>query len=377
MSRSANPPPVWLLYTGFLIAAAGTVLPGVVLPLMVDRWQIDLATAGTLFAAQFAASTAGAIVSTFDTRRSLWVGHGLFAVGIVALALAPWPLAIVAALVYGFGLGLSVPATNVVVGLAARGDRGAALSRLNVFWGLGAMACPLLFALARAAGNVNAGLWTLAIVAAGVAIALRARPQVRDLPGGPGAGPYGVAGEIRRFSRIALLLMLAIGIETGIGGWTVALSDQIGGASIASLLIASGFWGAMLAGRAATPLLLRRVPEHRVYAGGLLLAAVGTLALLNVAHRGEIVAGTLVAGLGMAPLFPLTVSLLVGTAQRAGVRAPGWVFAVGGLGGAIAPWIASRIIGVAGSIQPGLIVPLVGLAMAAVVHRRYRLHPLN
>jgi fucose permease len=377
MSRRATPPPLVLLYTGFVVAAAGTVLPGVVLPLLVDRWQVDLASAGTLYAAQFSASTVGAIVATFNVRRSLWRGHALFAVGISALALAPWPGAIGAALVYGFGLGLSIPATNVIVGVAARQERGAALSRLNVFWGVGAMGCPLLFAAARSAGNVLMGLWALAAIAAIVSLVLRARPQARDEQPGTATGSGRPHEEFRPFARIALLLLLAIGIEAGIGGWTVALSDQIGGASIASLLIASGFWAAMLVGRMLTPLLLQHLREDRVYSYGLALAAVGAFGLLHVDQRAEVVAGTLVAGLGMAPLFPLTVSLLVGTAERAGVRTPGWVFAVGGLGGALVPWISGQIVGAWGTIQPGLIVPLVGLAMAAVAHRRYRVSPLN
>ena len=76
------------------------------------------------------------------------------------------------------------------------------------------------------------------MAAVATVVAVLAWTTTRDAPPAeaPTAGPEGLTGEIRRFARIALLLLLAIGVETGIGGWAVALSDEIGGgASVLSL----------------------------------------------------------------------------------------------------------------------------------------------
>jgi len=272
------------------------------------------------------------------------------------------------------GLGLAIPATNITVALMNPDRRGASLSTLNLVWGIGAVSCPLLFAALHGRVPTEAPLWLLAALAALAGVSL-ARTLARPVAPIERGAPTDEAGR----ASLALLLLLAcqlflyVGIENAIGGWLVALSDQLGGARAAvSMLVSSCFWGALLAGRAAAPLLLRRVTEPALHATSLAVGGTGTVILVLADSRLGVAAGALVAGAGLASIFPLTVSLLAAETQSTRSRETGWVFAFGGLGGAILPWLTGQVSGEAGLLRHGYLVPATGLALLAVLLGAHR-----
>src|SRR5438270_10215182 len=81
----------------------------------------------------------------------------------------------------GFGLGLSIPASNVLVGRMNPNRRGAALSLLNLMWGVGAIGCQLLFYVLAGRMELGAAPWVLAAAGAlACAVAFRwIRPTTR------------------------------------------------------------------------------------------------------------------------------------------------------------------------------------------------------
>ncbi|NJL28202.1 MAG: hypothetical protein HC897_10065, partial [Thermoanaerobaculia bacterium] len=106
-----------VLYGGFLISGVVAVLLGPILPELEARWGIDHAQASSLFLAQFASTAVGSLLTGFNLRRSIFGGYALVACGLAGLALADWPWARLAVAAIGFGLGLALPASNLVVGL--------------------------------------------------------------------------------------------------------------------------------------------------------------------------------------------------------------------------------------------------------------------
>jgi fucose permease len=78
--------------------------------------------------------------------------------------------------------------------------------------------------------------------------------------------------------------------------------------------------------------------------------------LLLAAHRPvTILAGSILSGLALAPLFPLILALFL--EEVGGSRNAGWVFAVAGLGGAVLSWLTGTISSGTGSLRIGLLVP--------------------
>ncbi len=79
-------------------------------------------------------------------------------------------------------------------------------------------------------------------------------------------------------------------------------------------------------------------------------------------------AGTGIAGLGLAPVFPIFIAWL---SQQYGTQAPrigGVMFALGGCGGATLPWLVGATSSRFASLRVGLLVPLCSsLLMLAVL----------
>src|SRR3569832_174496 len=138
---------VLVLLLGIVVTGIATVILGAALPLLRVRFGVSEGELGRLFAAQFAGSALAATFSLKRPRFSVLSGFHLIALGLAACAFTSWTYAPLAVLLYGIGLGLILPSANVAVALARENTRGASLSVLNLAWGLGAAATPLLFLL--------------------------------------------------------------------------------------------------------------------------------------------------------------------------------------------------------------------------------------
>ncbi len=369
------------LHAGFLLTGAVTVLLGPLLPELSREWSLPVEELAPLFAAQFLASALGALLSSCRPGTSLTIGYLLIAVGLLLLAVANWPMALAPAAAIGFGLGLAIPATNLRVAHSRPTQRGAALSSLNLVWGIGAVACPLVFAVRPRGTSGDAVLFILAMAASLVLLFLL-RASGRD-PGREAGGeenpvdaaaftssarPTVRGGETLALVVIAAILFLYVGIENAVGGWLVSLADHFQPSrSATSLWVGSGFWAALLGGRAAAPFVLRRISERVLYANGIAVAGVGLLGLLTSGSQAGVAASAVAVGAGLAPLFPLTVSFLAELTASTRSRSTGWVFALAGTGGAALPWLTGQLAGGADRMAAGFVAPIGGLALLALL----------
>ncbi|MCY3931780.1 MAG: hypothetical protein OXH70_08685 [Acidobacteria bacterium] len=361
------------LYAGFLLTGVATVLLGPLLPELSREWSLPVDELAPLFVAQFLASALGSLLSSYRQGLSLVLGYLLIGFGLLSLAIAAWPLAVAAVAATGLGLGLAIPATNLRVAHSQPARRGAALSSLNLVWGAGAVACPLLFAV-RPRGTSSDAVLVILAVAAGLVLVLLLRTpggaEARaDLAGASAPSRSSTpAGQAVALVAIAAILFLYVGIENAVGGWLVSLADQFQPArTAASLWIGSGFWAALLASRAIAPLLLRRISEPALYATGIALAGAGLFGLLAGRSQAQVAVAAVAVGAGLAPLFPLTVSFLAELTAATRSRSTGWVFALAGTGGAALPWLTARIAGGADRLAAGFVAPMAGLALLALL----------
>jgi FHS family glucose/mannose:H+ symporter-like MFS transporter len=358
--------------SGFLLTGVVSVLLGPIIPELRSGWNVTQAQAASLFVAQFTASSIGAVVSGFNLRRSLAGGYLLVGAGLAGLATGGWSLALPALCLMGLGLGLVIPASNLFVAHRNPGSRSSSLATLNFVWGLGAVSSPLLIAGLRDLKPLEEILAGLAAVAALTGLAVWLCVTDDASPGAPATpregGPAGGA-SLGFLGLTAAMLFLYVGTENAVGGWLVTLPDDLGSdRSAASLFIGSGFWGALLLGRAITPWVLRLRSEATTYKLFLTLATAGTLLLVLSGSRAHLAAGALLAGLGMAPLFPFTVSMLAAATAATRSRTAGWVLACGGLGGAALPWLTGRLGDGTGTLHHGFLVPLAGLIGLAAIY---------
>ena len=96
----------------------------------------------------------------------------------------------------------------------------------------------------------------------------------------------------------------------------------------------------------------------------LALAMSGTVMLLPRQNEATVFAAVALAGLGCGPIFPLLAARLLGRAGTS--RHLGWVFAMGGSGGAALPWLTGLISSQSGSLRAAFAVPLAALTAILV-----------
>jgi fucose permease len=362
-----------LLHLGFALTGVGVVLLGCILPRLSGEWHLRDKDAGLLLMVQFATAASGALL----VRRHLWkalaCGYALFCAGSISIFLLE-SRALPAFAGYGLGLGMAMTSTNMLVARRNPNRKGAALAILNFSWSAGAVACPLLAARFLRPASHGAAFGLLGLLVLPFAL-LPLLADQRDLDAPSGLGPsFGGLREARAISYFALLAFLYVGMESAVGNWMSTFATRAASWSFSgSSLAVSVFWAALLVGRLLTPAMLTILPERRLYRVSA-AATIGGISLLLAAHSPQIVlAGSVLTGLALAPLFPLILSLFL--AEMGESRNAGWVFATAGLGGAVLSWLTGTVSTDSGSLRIGMLVPAGAALLMLVLIIRRRSNP--
>ncbi|MEM1202226.1 MAG: MFS transporter [Acidobacteriota bacterium] len=352
---------------GFFLHGGATVLMGPWISVVSPEWPVTAAEAGILFTAQFTAAAFGSVLSSLHLRRALLAGYAALALGLGLLATGSWAIAPWGAAVLGLGVGLVAPATNLLVASRNPESRAAAVAKLNFLWGLGAAFWPSMLAplLGTAPPGVLPGGMALSAFGIGLWLTLGRAPIPATVGASTRRDGGGSAGSA--VALVGALLFLYVGVETTLGGWLAPYANQVlAGGDAGSVMVASGFWWALLAGRAAAPWLIPRIGERLLFAVSVALALAATAALLAASSLAAASVAAVASGLGLAPLFPLLVAILSRRTEASGGRSAGIAFAFSSLGGASLPWLAAQVgagAGEGGGVDLGMVfwVPLAEL----------------
>jgi fucose permease len=361
-------------HIAFLLTGSVTTMLGPLLPVLAARWSLDDARAGHLFVAQFAGSMSGVACSAPLAARigftgTIAVGLTAMTIGVGGLALVGWPGALLTVACYGWGLGVAIPTTNLLVAARAPHRRAEALNLLNLVWGVGAMLSAPVVAWCAARARTDTFLLTLAAALGLLAIVLLAyAARAREAREAPAARQEGVRRAMWTssvFFVYAALFYVYVGTENAVAGWIATFAHRVD-ASAAAGATPALFWAGLLAGRGAVPMLLRRTTEQALVQGGLALAAASlTLILLSPTLTG-IMAGTALCGIGLSAVFPTTIAQLSRRFSDPGAAAA--AFALAGLGGATVPWLVGILSASSGDLRAGLAVPLGGCLLMMALH---------
>ena len=153
-----------------------------------------------------------------------------------------------------------------------------------------------------------------------------------------------------------------VGTETSFGAWIATYARRVDSRAHALATVTPSFyWGALLLGRALAPIALRFHSAIAIARAGLAVALLGGLALVAAHGIKFVVVGAVLAGLGLASIFPISVSLLPGWFGASARRASGAVFASGNIGGAVVPWFVGEFSTHAAGLRTAFLVPLLGV----------------
>jgi MFS transporter, FHS family, glucose/mannose:H+ symporter len=360
-----------LFFVGFVVTGVVTTALGPILPIYISWWSLSDAQAGFFFTTQFVGSMVGVglsslLLSSRGYRTTLVLGYGLMGAGFVSILLGSEHLALAATSVYGAGLGLVIPPTNLWVAENAGIRSSSALSLLNLSWSAGSLVCPPLILWGVRTGHLETLLFGIA--AAAWLLGLSALLVTGDAASTEftkrNAQAVPETKSILGVFALGLLFFLYVGTENGVSGWAAAYSKRLDGSGMNAWELAPMFfWSGLLAGRLLAPLVLSRAKENRLVMSGLVAAGGGVTTLILTNTRMTALIGIAIVGLGLSIVYPIFISWL---SQRYRVRArhiAGAMFAFGGLGGATIPWLVGALSTRCGNLRVGLLVPLAGCAI--------------
>ena len=366
----------------FLPTGILTTLLGPMLPILIARWAMNDTQAGNLFLVQFLASLvgvqlSGVLLARLGFRPAFLSGLLLMACGVATLYLGSLWLGLASVAAYGLGLGLIIPADNLLIAEIGSGSgsgpssRAGAVSLLNFFWGVGAVLCSLMVAWTAAHKLLPFFLGSVALFLVLLAFAMRNLP----FPAAEKSAESSASSSWRAMAKspaiwlFAAVFFLYPGAETAVGGWIGSYVSRLGsrGAAMASMMPAF-FWSALTVGRALGTAFLRHFPERRVLRVGYAAGAAGIGLMLWAPSLPGVIGGTLITGLSFATMYPITVARL---SQRFGVaaRSIGAVmFSLASVGPAVIPWMVGVISHATGSLRAGLLLPLGATVILFLIH---------
>jgi FHS family glucose/mannose:H+ symporter-like MFS transporter len=358
----------------FLPTGILTTLLSPMLSVLIARWALNDTQAGSLFLVQFLASLTGVQISgillaRMGFRPAFLSGLLLMAAGVATLYLGSARLGMISVAVYGLGLGFIIPTCNLMIAEIAPGSRAAAVSLLNLYWGVGAVLCSLLVAWA------NRHHWIPVFLAAVSLFLVLLAASVRNLPFPPAVKSTGSPLAWRKISSdptlwlFAAVFFLYPGAETAMGGWIGSYVERMGssGAAMGPMMPAF-FWSALMLGRASAGPILKHLPERRVLQLGFAAATAGIGLTLWSSTLSGAAASTLVTGLSFATLYPITVARF---SHRFGVAARSigsLMFSFASVGPAVLPWMVGVISKATGNLRTGLAVPFAATAILLLIH---------
>ncbi|MFG1816621.1 MFS transporter [Kribbella sp. NPDC049174] len=314
---------VGLSSMGYLLAGLGACVAVLARDLDESTSRLALLSSGFAVGLVVIAVVGPMLLRTWPLPTVLRLGSLVCAVGAVLLALAPaYGVAVAGGLCIGLGGALLV----LVAPLILHGPTAAArLSRVNAVASATGIMAPIAIGAVDSLGPTGR-LALLAAVPPLVALAVvkGRRPRPRVDPAGepelPTSSPYArrgpdPVGASTRSVAVAvglgwLRVVLAVGVEFCFVVWAVARLLATGLPVATAALLGSAFPIGMAVGRAIGPIHWRGWSP--VIPAGL-LAVIGTLLVSLFDTPAAVTIGLVVAGTGVAPLYPVTLAALVAT----------------------------------------------------------------
>jgi len=322
----------WLAY--FLLAFYGYFLNifGPITPYLKDSLNLTYTVSSlhfTAFAAGILAIGLGGhiAIQRLGRWRSLWLGAVGMSLSAAVLVIGTSPVVTIGA---SFLMGLVGSLILAVVPSALSDQfgeaRAVALSEANVVSSLIATAAPLMVGWLVHLANS----WQLALIIVAVAPVLLYAVFRRDHPQGESHTHATKPASPRRlpfaYWVFWVAIVLAVSVEFCMVFWSADyLEHSLGMIKVDAAQAVSLFLAAMIIGRLAGSILVKRMPAARIVIGSLLIASAGFVLYWKSTSVLAGLAGLFITGLGVASLYPMILSLAIGASEgntvQAGARA--------------------------------------------------------
>jgi fucose permease len=308
----------WSACLGMLLFGIGLIILGAVLPDLRIRHSLDAVEAGSLFSVLpigiiIGSLLFGPVCDRYGYGTLLATSALIMFIGFEGLAFthSKWVLSL-SVFLFGIGGGALNGATNAVVADISETGKGANLSLLGVFFGIGALGMPLLLSVLRQSFDfqpIVAAAGLLALAASVLFLAVKFPPAKQAQ--GISMKQVGTLVKDLTLILIALFLFFQSAFEGLINNWTTTyLIERVGAPQSAALIGLSVYVAGMTVMRLLIGSLYRQVQEKRLLSISfvIILAALLLFRLSN--SMVPAAAGLFLLGAGLAAGFPTMLGLV-------------------------------------------------------------------
>ena len=355
-----------LLHIIFFLSGIAAVLIGQVLPIMSANFSLTDLQAGYFFPSQFAGSLIGSFATNSFGKRNDYIaatviGGLAMAAGVLLLNANSFEICVAGFFVNGIGIGLTLPAINMMIIEVNPGRTGPALSILNLCWGVGAIICkPFVDTFSTFNGiGMTTLILSVPMLAAAIILKMAAVPRRAAEQKPDDISPIDDQ-PIWRMPiawAIAFFNFIHVGFESGMGGWLTTYTGRVEGEPVVHWLSPTLLYFLFFViGRAAAPVLFRFLNENKMLFLGLLIMLAGILLILWAETVIALSLGASVAGFGTSWIFPTNVSRFSKTFGPAANRRAVPLFMAGTLGAATVTWLIGFLSDKTGDLRSGMFV---------------------
>ncbi|MDX6304292.1 MAG: hypothetical protein QOI77_1261 [Blastocatellia bacterium] len=413
-----------IAFLGIFVYGLLAALPGSVLPTLERNQYLpnDSAVATFLLinavGAVLAYAVSGPIIDRIGKKFALLFGAAMVVASMAGFFLTVTRLHASSALLFifacslalGLGANAIVAAGHALVADVASSWRNAALNLLDICFGLGLAALPLVVQRLQQAGGL--GLIFSSLGGAAVILLVLILASRFPKPTHPESSPIAEAPALFRnssFLLLAISLFMYVGTEVSVGKWVVTFMERdpqiLGsqglssaglqmlahsspdslsrffetdplGYAVASYALSTLtlFAIALLVGRLVSSFLLGivRVNSFLLITAGSALTTVSLIIAFTASTAGTVRMGLIVAGFGMGPIFPTSVGLASMMMPRIAGTAMSLVMGIGFAGLLLIPpavgYVSSAVGGAAGNVRTGLMAVIVASVIMLVLH---------
>ncbi|MBU0492579.1 MAG: MFS transporter [Chloroflexi bacterium] len=369
----------WLAY--LLLAFYGYFLNilGPITPFLKEELELSYTVSSLHFTA-FAAGilliglSGHALIRRVGRWHALWIGAFGISISAVVLLAGQSPVITIGA---SFCMGLVGSLILVIVPAALadqhREHRAVALSEANVIASLVSTAAPLLVGWSA---HLPGG-WRLALGMAALTPILLRLGFGRAMPPQPASSqeyPSAVGQPLPVLYWVYwVAIVLAVSVEFCMIFWSADyLENSLGLLKVDAAQAVSLFLAAMIVGRLVGSRLVHRFPPHRVIMVSILVAGTGFLVFWMTGNAILGLGGLFATGLGVANLYPLILSLAIGTASNNAVQASARATLASGTAILALPLVLGRLADLVG-IRPAygvVTILLIGVFLIVVITGR-------
>jgi FHS family glucose/mannose:H+ symporter-like MFS transporter len=314
----------------FAAACLGMLLFGIVFlslgsanNMLAERFKLDDRAIGTLtallpFGILIGSLVFGPVVDRFGYRWML-IGASLIVGGsLEGMAFADdKTLVQLCVFAIGFGGGVLNGATNALAADVSEGKRGAKLSLLGVFFGIGALTMPSTIATLShiySMSAIVAGIGALSLLPAAYCLAIAfPQPKLKSERLSPLEGLKLLGDPVLLFACLALAFQS--GMEGMSNDWMTRYFKNVTLAGLAdsersAQLGLVALTGAMVATRFALAALLQRIGSRLVLLASIGTTLLGAIALMTAPIYSVAVLGAALIGSGLAAVFPIVLGYI-------------------------------------------------------------------